>query len=305
MSFEKVGNWEEFGNPLVRENRVLVAPNWLDRKMAEGWDWRAKRGGATIITLLVHALLLWLFVTRLSSEVEVSQSAQRGNGTTFFELSGNQAIDEEEAARFAELTDPVETKRPSEPSSSQLDLSAPSDFRPEWTVSRMSVEPQTQSEPIVAPQAANPGTAPTGAGTGQGTAGGGQGYDPYAGASPLRREDQAVRSNGVRQPQGFGDTARGLLGLGPSTENGLNLIRQEYEAARISAQRIAPGAHGSVEIEVQVSATGTVQDTKIVRLTGDPRAAAALRSALLGRKMFDVQGLVSVLTSVTLPQMSL
>jgi hypothetical protein len=174
--------------------------------------------------------------------------------------------------------------------------------------------PPAPPTPVTAASAASgssTGIAAGGTGRGAGAGSGGSGYDPNAGAAPLRRDDLAGGSTISAAPtpsSTLGEWLMGFLGLSkpalpPATT--FDLDGTALEAARRDAMTRLKGARGSVIFAVRISPTGMVLDALPKQATLPRQAVAAVRSAILGRRLFVPRGGVSDGATLDLPAITL
>jgi hypothetical protein len=305
MAFRQVEHWEAYGDPLIGGVGSRVEPLWQGRLRASGWDKKLRRGLAATVVLLLHLVLLWLIIDRFAGGTLPEKMKTRGETTLVLELSGEQALDRQAAARLASLTDqapvPPNLLSPDTP----LDLSTASTFRPEWSVARISAAAvPTEALPPAPAPSLTAGSSLTGSGVGLGAGGAGEGYDPYAGAAPMRRDERTGAGNATAPTPGYGARLLSALGMGASPSAEFMLDQREFNAVVAALHSSLPGVHGSVDIEAKVSVTGQILEARIVRQSGDSLLANAARAALLGRRLFVVRhGAVGVLV-FALPQIT-
>jgi hypothetical protein len=146
-----------------------------------------RKGSATLLSVSVHLLLIWLFINKLTTEILPSDAAGgSGSGLTVIDLSGAPA---ESAAALAD-TQPTLPAMQRDP---LVDTTIASELPPpEWSVVRIIAPQQPQPMRIAAAPAQSGVGAAAGNRSGNGGAGaagsGDAPYDPFAGAAPLRRD---------------------------------------------------------------------------------------------------------------------
>jgi hypothetical protein len=138
-------------------------------RFAARWDRPLRTAAGTLLTVIVHLLLLWLFLTRLSGDVgDAGRAAVESVRLSAFKLAGP-------------LDRAAPTDRPlsrAATSASEVETTAATEMPPrEWTVARIVMPVTAIPAPAARPPAAGNGNA---GGTGSGV------YDPFAGAAPLR-----------------------------------------------------------------------------------------------------------------------
>ncbi|HMJ92585.1 MAG TPA: hypothetical protein VK472_00650 [Allosphingosinicella sp.] len=250
---------------------ALLAP-----LLADGRDRYAWKTGAVLLSVLVHILILWLFLTRLAGSAGDGDGAGSGSGILHsFSLSDSSASAAAPAREKAE----VPPLPPAAVQPSDVDASAQSGLVPEWSVSRLPPRPAPPSaspSPAAGASAgASPGTGAAGAGSG-----GAEVYDPYAGAAPLRRE------RGAPAAPSLGDRVLGFFGLGPQAAGGLTLDEGALEAVRRAVARALPGRRGTAELTVRVSPTGVVLEANARGGSAPVEVRDALGRALVGKRLF-------------------
>lgn len=269
------------------------------RVVANGREVPARRAAAVALSLAIHLGAIWLILDTFTTGIGKGEGKGRGDGIVMIDLSGLQSADSVPSPSGAAAPQPIPI-----PLLNPLEASAPSDsFKPEWTISKLQV---ATTQPVVAVATATP-VAKTGpvnaqagsAGTGAG--GGGQGYDPYAGASPQRRDPNAVATTGAAsETPGLGARVMSLLGLGASPEPPV-LNKRAFEEATQAIRRALPGVQGRLEISVRISRTGAILDARIKIAALGAQDIKRVRSVLIGRKLFDLRGPVNEVQWLMLP----
>ncbi len=261
-----------------------------------GQERYVRRAGAIIFSILVHILLLWALINKLSGG-GAGEGAGKGAGDSNLMSF---ALSDPASAESASDNEARQTPQPrvEQAPVSEVDATAPTDLPvPEWTVSRLpptpSPHPAAASGSALA--GASPGLGQPGAGPGRG---GNSVYDPYAGAAPLRRDDP-----GASADSSLGARVLGFLGFGQADAAGLSLDEAALEAIRSNVERSLPGRRGTVEIMVRVSPTGMVLETSIRGGSAPADAISALRRALIGKRLFS--GAAANVQSLPLPVLRL
>lgn len=257
MAFVLQQYWEAGGEPYPP--RRSAPPPVMARLLGGGRDLYFRKGSGTLLTAIVHVLLIWVFMTKLTGSLpeEAAEGAPPGRMMRF-------DLPAQTPAGGAETPDrrPVPAERPSE-----VDATARTPLPPpEWSVARIAA-----AQASAAPAA--PAEAQPGAGGGAGSGGSGL-YDPFAGAAPLSRE---------RVPPG-------AAAAGSAAAGSAGLDQARIEAARRQVQAALPGVKGTMDMIVSVSAAGDVLDA--VPQGGSASAAAkeAFRRALIGARLFGAGG---------------
>jgi hypothetical protein len=213
----------------------------------------------SLCSIGVQVLLLWLFITKLGSAVPADAPRAEAMQLVSFDLSAAAAAGAERAKPAA-----AAAAVPAPPQMNEVDLSAESDLPPvEWTVSRISLPAPEPDRPALADAAAGG----EGAGDGGRGAGGTGVYDPFAGAAPLRRPNEAAASS----------VAAG---------RGLALDRALLERLREAVERELAAGGGTVELIVRVSPTGTVLAATVAGGSAPADVKEAFRAAVAGRPLF-------------------
>lgn len=200
------------------------------------------------------------------------------------DLSGLQRADGAQSAAGQASVQPTPM-----PENSLVEASAPSEtFKPEWTVSKLKIAKAQPTMAVVKATVVS-GTASVQAGnTGQSAGGGGQGYDPFAGASPQRRDPDSVLAAGSKPAPGFGEQVMDWLGFGKATEEPI-LDRRAFEEDIYAIRRALPGVRGQLGIDVVISANGSVLNASVSGLALGAEGIGRVRAALIGRKLFDMR----------------
>ncbi|HEY5723526.1 MAG TPA: hypothetical protein VIT45_14515, partial [Allosphingosinicella sp.] len=274
----------------VRGAAAAGAPfSALDPLLSNGRDRYAWKTGAILLSILVHILILWLFLTRLAGTAGDGRHAGILHSFSLSDSSASAAAPGREVVKVPPLP-------PAASETSDLDASAETELVPEWSVSRLPprpAPPNAQSSPASASTA---GSTP-GAAAGSGGRAGGV-YDPYAGAAPLRRE----RGAGSQAPS-LGERVLGFFGFGSRSFGGLTLDEVVLEAARRAVAGRISGRGGTADLIVRVSPTGVVLEVSMVSGSAPPDARDALARALVGKRLF--QGNAADAQELALPTLRL
>jgi hypothetical protein len=212
-----------------------------------GRYWR--RGGGTVLTAAVHAVLLWAIATRLVGPIGGDPLPTSPPQVLQFDLSAPAPSTRpaEALARARQAAQPVVAE-------SELDVTTPTDIPPpEWTVSRIAL-------PVPEPLGQGASMASGGGGAGAGAGGSGV-YDPFAGAAPLPLD-------------------RGAAGASAALDAAL------LDALRRGVERALTSCGGTVLLAVRVGPGGIVMDASVRGGSAPPAAKAMMRSALLGKQLF-------------------
>jgi len=296
MAFVQVETWRAAPVPRAAMLHAASVPGPLQVALANGRDIYLRRIFATGISIIVHLCLIWFLIHRLSDGTGTGSAAGEGTGEmTTIDLTGPKAL---EVALPATAQTQAQAAPPSALVASEMDLSRPADLPlPEWSVSSIRVErAPAPVSPQAAPSNAQSATAAAGGGaTGNAAGGHGAGYDPYAGAAPMRREGSApaVRSV-IGQMLDF-------VGFGEGAEGGLELDKTLLETALRAANRAYPKARGTVLFVVHVSPTGVALAIDVKKGNASPEGTSALRKALLGKRLFLVKSAMPAPKLVSLP----
>lgn len=251
--------------------RPAAPPSVLQAQLARRSP-QLRKGAGTVLTLLVHLGLLWVFATRLSGPAAQGEAKPPpGTGMVNLTLAPPTPAAPAAARVAAAPVAPV----------NRVDATAPSELPPpEWTVATIKAP--------AAAAAAAPAAFAAAQTTGNGSGGGV--YDPFAGAAPLRRNGDLVRDA----------TVGGLVVVGD--ESGLRLNEKIFEGLRLALARAHPSLRGTVNLKLRVSAAGHVIDATA---TGGNLAASLGReaaTAFVGKHLFigDAPGALDVMLRVAI-----
>src|SRR5687767_13635875 len=87
MAFVLHHSWDAAANLSRPASAAILAP-----LLANGRDRAVRKAGATLLSVIVHILLLWLFLTRLAGNGGVGDGTGTGDGALLsFTLSGSPA----------------------------------------------------------------------------------------------------------------------------------------------------------------------------------------------------------------------
>lgn len=234
MAFKQIETWQALPAPPVA-HPLLGTPG-------------VRRGAAIATSALVHAGLLWLFATRLVSAPS-PEAPFASRPITVLALSGPREDGSEAGKAAKEMRSPPPPVAPP----SEIETTAPSPLPPpEWSISRIRVATEAT--------ATAPATALAAAGTlGAGMGNGGGGYDPYAGAVPMRRA--------------------------PASSGRLSYDRALLEGLRSQIIAALPGLSGTADVHVRLSQDGVVIAAAQAGGTAPARAKEMLCHLLLGKKI--------------------
>jgi hypothetical protein len=215
------------------------------------------RAVATLLSIVVHILLIWILLNRLVAAAPPDDVREPpASPMILIDLGG---VPSPSTGRAQSRPEP---KQPQQ-ATAQVDASTPSAApNPEWTMTRLTGAP--------AMPAGDEGGGSSGSGRGEVGPGG---YDPYAGAAPLRRGD------GLARPE---RRVPGLL----SDDADLAIDQAVLEAARRLVAAKLPGQAGTVEVTVRVSATGVVIEAAAHSGSAPLAAREALAKALIGKRIY-------------------
>jgi hypothetical protein len=254
-----------------RAQRRNAAP--MLESLLAGRDLRLGKSAGTVLTVLIHIVLLWVFATRLGEApglVEPQPKPTEVVNLTM--LTAPEPAPEPPAAAAAKAA-PAQIP-PAVPVT--VNVSAASQLPPpEWTVSRIASALPAQNGPLSA--------APGG---GSGAVAGGGVYDPFAGAAPLRKPGSLVRDASIN----------GMVPVG--TESSFRLDDAMFAQLRAALAKAHPQVRGTVELNLSVSADGTVL---AARPQGGSIAAAIgkdVAGRIVGKRLF--LGLTSAIEGLQL-----
>jgi hypothetical protein len=250
------------------EYKVTVGPAGLLTKalpfIPENYfDLQLRRIAAWSCAVIVHLILAWLVLSRFGQDF--------GDGVTrpseaiaIFNLIGPSSA-ADDSSRKSEI--------PASPNIVETKVDAAVDvglLPPEWMVSRIRV-------PVTAP--ALPPAPPVEAGrqAGAATGGGGQGYDPYAGASPMRLPPGA----GAPPAADAGVIAR----ISGASAGEVRLAQADVERVRVVLRRRDPKVRGTVNVEVRMSADGVIVEARPVGGSAPLSTKHLLCTLLVGRRL--------------------
>lgn len=284
MAFVRVETWSaDFPSQFGVQPRSRAATA-LDRLLADGRDAKIRRVAAIILTLAIHLGLIWLILDRLAPGIGTGEGNGHGDGILVMDLSGLQSTDGAQSDAGQASMQPPPT-----PENSPVEASAPSEtFKPEWTVSKLKIANAQPTMAAVTPAVVSGAASVRAGNAGQSAGGGGQGYDPFAGASPQRRDPGATLAGGAKQTPGFGEQVADWLGFGKATEEPV-LDRRAFEEAAQAIRRALPGRRGQLEIKVRISDQGSVLSASVGGLALGAEGIGRVRAALIGRKLFDLR----------------
>ena len=107
MAFVLHQTWDATNPYRMGDSGASAAPALLAPLLADGRDRYAWKTGATLLSLLVHILLLWLFLTRLAGNAGESGSPAAGPSVLHtFSLSGSSASASDAPPKAAEMVAP-------------------------------------------------------------------------------------------------------------------------------------------------------------------------------------------------------
>ncbi len=283
MAFVRTETWVVVP-PIPSRGAHFAWPAALAPFFSSAAQRRAWRIASTFASLAVHCLLIWFFMTRLVAGTSEGQGSGSGDAIKLFDLSRSSQAEPDAAAAPASETLSLPTPQTA---ASSVDLTIPT-LAPlaEWRVSRIAVPrpvvPWGPSSPSAPANSAAQGASGLGQTAGLGRGGGG--YDPYAGAAPMRREE--ANAGLASSAPGIGTRLLGFLGLAKSIE----LDRIAFEAIRSSAERTMPRVNGYVLFIVRVSPTGMVLDAGVKDTDLSRPVLVRIRSLIVGRRLFTQSG---------------
>ena len=267
MAFVATRYWESEGEPLHHYVEVEPSPSFLDARFDLETGRAVRRGWALALTIVLHGLFLLMLARYTLHDVGAPDTDRRNESASVFDLSGVYPNTTEPGARFEMLHDPA----PAQPVEqvSPVELTTASEFVPEWTVSRIriAVAPALSA---TAPASTGRGTADAGRGSGAGTGGMGQGYDPYAGASPMRQSGMGATGGGPAQ--------RAITTAAHIDPLLWGQVEREFK-------RRAKGLKGRLMLEVWLDSQGRVADSRIVQAEGDSRLVQIGMGIVVGRRL--------------------
>ena len=196
----------------------------------------------------------------------------------------------------------VSTRTQGTESETDLDLTGASDIPPEWSVTRIKVSRPAATAP------ANPLSAPSPmmaarAGSGSGRAGGARddAYDPYAGASPMRRDEVGAQSlaSPVAAKPSLADRFLNAFGFGSATADMPEINQPVLDQMKWMIRHRFPALRGSVTLSARISPTG--QELIGRREDVGPEALALIRQTLIGRALVQISAGATNASIVDLP----
>jgi len=248
-----------------------------------------RRPMALTASAAVHILILLLYLSASGEEGgQGSQKSGAGTLSVFTLTPPSEAPSESAAPQPASQARPVPAQRTTQ-------AVPPAQ---EWSTALVRIPTKTSLSNSSPNSSAVRTMSPTGTGTAAtaGAAGGGQqSYDPYAGASPQRRQDGWGRS----ASSGLGSTLSSFLR--PGSNAACSVDHGFLTNLRQGIARQFRGLKGTVMVQVQISEEGQIAHIDIQRQNVGPRAIALLVSRLDGRKICDNDGNVMA-GLISLPQ---
>ena len=319
MAFVQTATWEVSDQRRAQSAAIQPISYLFDRLLANGRDFYASRALSAILAGLIQILLIWLFLlSQVRSNSVPSSQGAGARGIAMLDLS--KPIDATPAGASAPQQ-PASAMTPQAPPTAQqslVDASISPIARPEWSVSKIivtrpspaPVTPSKSAAPLAsAANGAASGTGRAGTQWGSGGGGSGSGYDPNAGAAPLRRDDPSSGAYALAPspPPSIGAKIMDFLGLStPATPPAtFDLDQAALATARADAAGRLKGARGSVVFAVRISPTGMVLDAVIKRSTLSRTAAMAVRAAILGRRLYLPRGPVGDGATIELPAIAI
>ncbi len=246
-------------------------------------DPRVFRVGAVAISLLIHSAILWWFVSRLDvSERPEENLGSAGGFLTVVDL----------AATSTPAASANAVSKEQAPSKPEIDLSDSTTLPVEWSMVSIKLprsEPVSQSAPSAAAAVTTSGSVSIGAQAGSGndgTGAGSGGYDPYAGAAPMRDAQSSYSAPPRPDPGGSS-----------------HLIETNFRELQSALLRKYPRTKGVIILTVNVSQAGIV--TAVTKVDGNFRglSLAALRQDFAGKQLFTVSARAPANYSRELPPM--
>lgn len=295
MAFVETSAWRADGERAGRPSLIeLYLPPWIDHPLVRQFHWRRPAG--MVLAVLLHILLIWALLTR--TEMGPGEGSRQGDGGSLkmIDLSASTAEDDEpEQETKPAATTPAQSVE----KKTELDISAPGEIPPEWSVTKIRVAlPVTTDPPSSSPalssstNSMSAGISPSGGMAGDG----GNVYDPYAyaGAAPRRYTAKLPVPVGmkkcVRYTRTVGQTASML---------DLDVLERACAAVR----RRFPSAAGSADLSARISPTGQVLGLVVKKENVGADALALMRQELMGRALFQVRSNVAKPTVIDLPKL--
>lgn len=254
MAFVAVEQWHSGTPPPLPLYRPLLmgfsAPPWFSHVEELAARWRLERPLGLVLASMVAVSVLGALagITRVS----VPQMLDRL--PLVLQLIEPVRATAEASAGGAAVPNMKVAQAPVPPS--PIETSTPTPVSPpEWRVSRVPRLGPTR--PGVSASNGVGGTGSGGSTTGIGSGGTGA-YDPYAGAAPRWRPSTTIRADGIDEAQ--------------------------LQAAIAEVKRRYPGARGTVDLKLRLSAGGMVLDLDTIGGT-NPAILAALRAVFVGKRL--------------------
>lgn len=303
MAFVETSSWQT-GNErtMCPSLTKFYLPSWMDHSLFRLFHWQRPAGMA--LALLLHVLLAWLVLTRTGMGAGEGSGMEAGSALKMITLSDSMADLARPQQEMVAPSSTVSTRTQGTESETDLDLTGASDIPPEWSVTRIKVSRPAATAP------ANPLSAPSPmmaarAGSGSGRAGGARddAYDPYAGASPMRRDEVGAQSlaSPVAAKPSLADRFLNAIGFGSATADMPEINQPVLDQMKWMVRHRFPALRGSVTLSARISPTGQVLELIVRREDVGPEALALIRQTLIGRALVQISAGATNASIVDLP----
>lgn len=278
MAFITLDKWHEDGlsRRVPAWHAARLRPEPL---LGDGGFALARKGSATLLSLALHSVLIWVLISRLADRPD--QSAMQGSsdtGLTIIDLSGQSSHAQDNGPHT----------RLSRVQVTELEATTATNLpKLEWAISRISI-PIDVAQPRIAQVDKGIGEQANPVGQTSGEAGssarGDAPYDPFAGAAPLRRNDHLLA---------LAAAAAESASIKDSGPLEAFLDRRVLQAI---AEQVSwmPGSRGTVELIIRVTSGGVVFSAEATGGTAPAKAKERLRAALLGKRIYRLDGTAKV-----------
>lgn len=302
VAFVESSTWQVDSEPALQPPLVgLYLPSWAAHPLIGQLPWR--RPAAMALAVLLHVFLVWVLLNRMGMGAGEAPGGGGGSVLTMINLTDSAAdLEETPQEQTAQLSSTV---TPPQPAEAEPDVESPA----EWSITKIGVTRSTAlppSKPSPAPpptMAANAEDAPGHTG---GASGGGDIYDPYAGASPMRRDERhagGLASRGPAAP-GLADRILNALGLGGAATDMPQINQPVLDRMKRAVRHRFPAVRGSVDLAARISPTGQVLELIVRREDVGSEVLALIRQEMIGRALFAVQSHTTGPSLVDLPRLS-